>query len=393
MKILVISQYYYPEPFRISDICEELSRRGHEVSVITGVPNYPMGKIYKGYRFHKRRKEIINGVRVHRCFTVGRRNGALWRFINYYSFALSSSIFAKQINEEYDIILVNQLSPIMMACPGIVYKKKHNKKLVLYCLDLWPESLVVGGITRESPIYKIFHIISKRIYCKADKILVTSKSFIDYFNNEFGIKDVEYLPQYSETLFTPESCKKESDGNLDLMFAGNLGAAQSIDTIIELARILNDEKNIHWHIVGDGSEFENLKNASEGLDTVVFYGRKPLEEMPKYYSMADAMLITMQDDQVLNMTLPGKVQTYMAAGKPIIGIIAGETKKVIDEAKCGICASKDDINDLANELINLQQSNLLEMSKNSRKYFDENFEKDLIINLLENILMTIGDIN
>lgn len=376
MKILVTSQYYYPEPFRIPDICEELVRRGHEVYVITGIPNYPMGRIYKGYRFHRKRNQIINGVKVHRCFTVGRRTGAIWRFINYYSFAISSCIYARHIRDEYDVVLANQLSPVMMACPGIVYKKKHGVKLVLYCLDLWPESLVASGITRESPIYKVFHIISKRIYKRADKVLVTSKSFVKYFEDEFGITGVEHLPQYAEALFTPETCKKDADDKLDLMFAGNLGAAQSVNTIIDAAKILKDEEDIYWHIVGDGSEYENLKNQAKDLDHVIFYGRKPLEEMPTYYSMADAMLITMKKDPIISLTLPGKVQTYMSAGKPILGSADGEIMKTIIESNSGLCCAAEDAVGLAEIVERFIKSNGYEkFSINSYKYYQSNFSK------------------
>ena len=154
MKILVICQYYSPEPFRHSDICEELVKRGHEVTVVTGLPNYPMGKIYDGFRHGKKRDEQINGVKIHRCFIIGRRHGAIFRFLNYYSYAISSHFYVKHLKDDFDVVFVNQLSPVMMAKAGITYKKKHNKKLVLYCLDLWPESLVAGGITRGSFIYK-----------------------------------------------------------------------------------------------------------------------------------------------------------------------------------------------------------------------------------------------
>ena len=146
MKILVICQYYYPEPFRISDICEELVKLGHTVDVVTGIPNYPMGEIYEGYRKGEKRDEIINGVNVHRCFTIGRKHGAFYRFLNYYSYAFSSSQYVKRLNDDYDVLFVNQLSPVMMAKAGIVYKKKHHKKLVLYCLDLWPASLTAGKL-------------------------------------------------------------------------------------------------------------------------------------------------------------------------------------------------------------------------------------------------------
>lgn len=386
MKILVICQYYYPEPFRHPDICEELVKRGHDVTVVAGLPNYPMGEIYEGYRKGEKRDEVLNGVKVHRCFIIGRKHGAVYRFLNYYSYAFSSVNYVKKIKEKYDVVFVNQLSPVMMANAAICYKKKHNVPVVLYCLDLWPESLVAGGIKRNSTIYKFFHKVSERIYKKPDKILITSKSFSDYFIKEFGINDTEYLPQYAESIFKPEMCKKEPDGTIDLMFAGNIGEAQSVDTIIKAAILTQDISNLRWHIVGDGSELEALKTMSRGLNNVVFHGRKSLEEMPKYYSMADAMLVTMQKDPVLSLTLPGKVQTYMAAGKPIIGAIDGETALVVKEAECGICGGAEDVETLVKnvrEFLNLDRNKL---GINSRIYYEEHFNKETFIEKLEQYL-------
>ena len=340
MKILVVCQYYYPEQVRITDICEEFVKRGHEVDVITDIPNYPMGVIFDGYKHGERRDEVINGVNVHRCFTIARRSGVLFRFLNYYSYAFSSTRYASKLKKEYDAVLVNQLSPVMMACAAVKYKKKHNKRLVYYCLDLWPESLVAGGIKRGGFIYKFFNKISENLYKKADKILVTSRDFTTYLENQFGIeKDkLSYLPQYAEDLFKPaERVKKDT---VDLTFAGNIGVMQSVETIIRAAAELKEIENLRFNIVGDGISLEDCKKLSDelGTDNVIFHGRKPLEEMSEYYRNADAMLVTLAKDPLISMTIPGKVQTYMAAGKPVIGAIDGETPKVIEEAGCGFCS-------------------------------------------------------
>ncbi|MCI1953010.1 MAG: glycosyltransferase family 4 protein [Clostridiales bacterium] len=387
MKILVVCQYYFPEPFRISDICEELVQRGHEVTVITGLPNYPMGKIYKGYEHREKRDEVINGVHIHRCYTIERKTGAIHRFLNYYSYAISSSHFAAKLKEDYDVVFVNQLSPVMMANAGIKYKKKHHKKLVLYCLDLWPESLVAGGIKRGSFIYKIFHHISEKIYKSADRILVTSHSFLKYFEAEFGIKDTEYLPQYAESIFGPEQCAKKPNNTFDLMFAGNIGAAQSVKTIIEAANLTKDIPNLRWHIVGDGSELENVKQLAKQYDlsSVIFHGRQPLEKMPEYYAMADAMLVTMQKDPVLSLTLPGKVQTYMAAGKPIIGAIDGETANVIAASQCGLCGQSESSEELMNNVRTFIYENRKScpFAHSARDYYLKHFSKSKYLDSLE----------
>lgn len=394
-KILVICQYYKPEPFRISDICEEMVRRGHEVQVVTGYPNYPEGVLYEGYGKGKHIDEVIEGVKVHRCFTIPRETGTVKRLMNYYSYAASSTAYVlskaciASDGKPFDVVFCNQLSPVMMAEAAIAYKKKYNVPIVMYCLDLWPESLIAGGIKRESVIYKFFHHVSKRIYRQMDKILITSRMFSDYLSNEFGVeKDrIEYLPQYAEGIFEQIPPRK-LDETFHLMFAGNIGAVQSVETVIKAAEILKDEP-VKFHIVGGGTDLDRLKEVAKNLDNVVFYGRRPLEEMPEFYAKADAMLITLSDDPVLSLTLPGKVQSYMAVGKPIIGAIDGETKVIIEEAKCGFCGSADDVGELAD---NIKRFILSEdktvMGRNARKYYEKNFEKKNFMNKLENELST-----
>lgn len=389
MKILVVCQYYYPEPFRITDICEELIKRGHEVTVITGIPNYPMGKIYDGYRFGQRRDEMINGVVVHRCFTIGRRSGVLYRILNYYSYAISSSLYTRKLATDFDIVLINQLSPVLMANAGIKYKKKHERPLILYCLDLWPESLVAGGVEYKSRVYNIFCNVSSKIYHATDRILVTSKSFSKYFEVTFGIYNTQYLPQYAESIFSPEECQKTPNETIDLMFAGNLGAAQSVETIIRAAALTQDISNLRWHIVGDGSEQEKLKELSRLLNTsnVIFHGRIPLEKMPKYYAMADAMLVTMKRAPALSMTLPGKIQTYLAAGKPILGAIDGEARIVIQEANCGKCCEAEDAEALSKTVRVFIERNLCdEYSTNAFLYYEKYFTKERFMDNLIDVL-------
>jgi len=387
VKILVICQHYYPEQFRITDICEELIKCGNSVTVVTGIPNYPIGKIYDGYKYGKKRDEVINGVNVHRCFTIGRRSGVIYRFLNYYSYSFSSTKYVSGLSNDFDVVFVNQLSPVIMATAGVRYKKKYSKKLVLYCLDLWPESLVVGGIKRGSILYKLFHRISEKLYKQADKILISSKSFSTYFKKEFNLENTEYLPQYAESIFTPELCKKEPDDYIDLMFAGNIGTAQRVDTIIKAANLTKEIKNLRWHIVGDGSELDSVKKLTDEyrLNSVIFHGRQPVEKMSKFYSMADAMLVTMQKNNVLSMTLPGKVQTYMAAGKPIIGAINGEAAIVLKNAMCGLCGEAENAEDLANNVKEFIKniSEREHYSANSVSFYDKEFSKQNFFNSIE----------
>ncbi len=393
MKILVVCQHYYPEPFRITDICEELVKQGNQVTVITGTPNYPKGEIYEGYDKKDKKHEILNGVEVYRCYEIPRKKGILFRFLNYYSFAISSKKFCEKLKNDYDVVFANQLSPIMMVDGAVAYKKKHNKKLVMYVMDLWPESLLAGGIKKGSIIYNYYHKVSKKIYNQADVLAVTSKSFVGYLKDNFGISDDKfiYLPQYAESLFQYETCKKKTDEFIDLTFAGNIGKAQSVETIIKSANQLKDIKNLRFHILGEGSSLEKCKNLVNelGLTNFTFYGRKPVEDMPKYYKMADAMIVTLTSDEFAKLTLPGKVQSYMVAGKPIIASIDGEGQEIIKEANCGFVASAEDYLGLADAIRKFTKSTQEErevLGKNSYNYSQENFNKESFISGLEKLL-------
>lgn len=386
MKILAICQYYYPEPFRINDICEELVKRGHKVTILTDVPNYPVGKVYQGYEKKQKREEDINGVHVIRCATIPRKPGTIYRLLNYLSYPISSWLKVGKLPGDFDVIFVNQQSPVMMAWPGIRYAKKHHKKIVMYCMDLWPASLVAGGILPSSLIYRLFYRISKHVYQKADRILVTSRMFKPYLHEEFGIAEakLDYLPQYAEGIFDYMEPRKP-DGLFNLLFAGNIGTAQSLDTIIDAAERVKFSP-VHFYIVGGGVELERLKKCVEEkhLTSVTFLGQKPLEEMPQLYKTADAMLVTLQKDPVLSLTLPGKVQSYMASGRPIIGAADGETNAAINEAQCGFCGPADDGEELAKNIIRfIGAEDKAGMGLNGRKYYEEHFDKNRFMDKLE----------
>lgn len=393
MKLLVVCQYYYPEPFRIHDICEELVKRGHEVMVVTGEPNYPEGVIYAGYEHHQKSDEIIRGVQVHRCPIVPRKTGAFYRLLNYFSYPVSARHFIGTClaldGTPFDVVLVNQLSPVMMAEPAIAYRKKYGVPVVMYCLDLWPESLVAGGIRRKSLVYRVFHKISSRIYRAMDYILLTSQMFRTYLRDEFQIENdrMEYLPQYAEEIFGQLPHRKE-DGTFHFTFAGNIGASQSVVTILEAADKLRDCPAF-FHIVGDGSDLERLKKIAQkrNLSNVVFYGRLPLQKMPDIYSQADAMLVTLTADPFLSLTLPGKVQSYMAAGKPIIGAINGETAKIIREARCGFCGEAENPMELADNIRRfIGDEHKERMGRSARAFYEQRFAKQAFMDKLEHAL-------
>ncbi len=393
MKLLVVCQNYWPEPFPLTDICEALAERGHTVHVVTDVPNYPMGYIFPEYKKGRNRREEHNGVQIFRTFTIGRRNNTVFRILNYFSYAISSTLFISRLKEDYDVVFTVQGSPIMMVNAALHYAKKRKKKAVLYCMDLWPASLAAGGIKSSSFVYKVFHKISRYLYRKADRILITSQMFREYFCEQFEINDAKigYQPQYADSRFDHALPPVDpADGTVDLLFAGNIGYAQSLPTILNAAKLLSDRTELRWHIVGDGAALEESKQlASElQLNNVIFYGRKPLEEMPSYYAMADAMLVTLTADPLISLTLPAKVQSYMAAGKPILAASDGEVPQVISAADCGFCAGSEDSEGLAKAVVSfLETEDRSALGKNARRYYETHFTRDKCIGNLEKELL------
>ena len=392
MKLLVVCQHYRPEPYQLSDICEALVARGHDVTVVTGMPNYPMGTLYPGYEDGKSRDEKINGVHVHRCALIPRQQNIVFRFLNYYSFMASSCRYIDTLPDDFDAVYCHQSSPVMMAEAGLRYAKKHHKPSVLYCMDLWPDSLSAGGIQPGNPIYQYYLGVSRRIYAKADRIMLSSKDFAVYFDHVLGLgeKPLIYQPQYADALYETIPPKLPNASSFHVMFAGNVGTAQSVETIVEAARILSDHPEIIFHIVGDGIALDRNRELARGLENIIFHGRHPAEEMPAFYAMADAMLVTLRDELPFSYTMPGKVQAYMAAGKPIIGAVSGETARVVEEAKCGVCTLADDAQALAQSILtlSLQPEKRLRYGANGRAYYNTYFSKQAYVEHLEAALLS-----
>ena len=380
MKILVVCQYYYPENFQITPICEQLVRDGFDVTVLTGLPNYPTGIIPDEYK-KGHRDEVVNGVHIIRCFEIGRRKGAAFLALNYFSFLQSASAKIKKLDESFDLVFVYQLSPVLMALPGIQYAKKHKIPLLLYCCDLWPESLKMYVKNESNPLFKRIKRISRKVYASSDRIICQSTSFIQYFKSTHGIPDdkLTYIPAFADESYLSEDYSANDD-TVDFVFLGNLGIAQNLIAVLKAVEIIKDIPGFKVHFVGDGSVLSEMKKFVDdhGLQNIVtFYGRRPVEEMPRFYKLADACLVSLKADNATGLTLPSKVQGYMAAGKPIIGMIDGSARDVIDESKCGICVSAGDVSGLADAMKSFitEKDRYSDCGQNGRRYFIENFRK------------------
>jgi len=337
MKILVISQRYYPDQFRINEITVDLVKQGHEVMVITGLPQDDEGYVRKDYRWGKNRREEWNGVQIHRTYLTSRRKDILSLMINYVSFALSATLKILRLSKKIDQIVVFQVSPITQIIPAVVMKKRAKIPLVVYIQDLWPMSVTTVGVKTDSFFYKLLRKFCTYLYSQADKLAITSRSYEKILTNELHVKvKCIYLPQFAEDIFT-QNLQKRTNGKFNVLFAGSIGAAQSVETIVLAANELRENKEILFWIVGGGRKYDDVvKLAKElKLDNVNFTGHLPIEEMPYYHELADLFVVTLADNPLINITLPAKVQTYMACGKPIVAAAYGEVSTLFDNAKCG----------------------------------------------------------
>lgn len=394
MKILVITQYFYPETFRINDIVSELVKRGHDVTVVTGLPNYPKGEIYPGYEDSYKTISNYFGAKVYRCNLRPRYQGSVNLLRNYLSFVINANKVLKKINDRFDIIYVYGLSPITIALPAIKYKKKHSVPIFYYCLDIWPESVrdAQNGhklMSKRNPIFIVSKIISKYIYKRCDLIATKCNEFIEYINSECKINKskMKLLYEHAENLYLKVADVPKNNGIIDFMFLGNIGAAQNCDLIIKAYSNIRNLKMTHLHFVGDGSELQRIKTLVSNLnlnDYVTFYGHQSLEKVVDYYNLADVCILTLSNASATGLTPPSKLLSYMASARPIIASIGGSAKTIITNARCGyICPSSsvDSMTAIMEKAI-ISIDEMMEFGRNGREYFIENFTLEKHINNL-----------
>lgn len=400
MRILIVSQYYYPEQFQINEIAPGLVKRGHEVTVLCGLPNYPRGILFPGYESPEaiKTKEqeyfVHTGVRVVHVDQVLRGNNPISLIRNYLSFVRNSKRkireWHKYGKQEFDVVLGYQLSPITSMYAALEYKKLFNVPVIYYTLDLWPVSAEGMLKSRKNPLMIPVNRISKHLYQAADRIVVTSRPFIDYLHrvNDVPVENMSYLPQHAGEGMLYENLDATSNGVADFMFAGNLGAGQRIDVIIKAANVLGKRKDYKVHIVGDGSKRKELEAMVQkyGLqDNVIFYGNQKREDMPGFYKMADVLLITLRGNNEVGDTIPGKLQMYMTTGKTILGAINGGAYEVISESGCGRCVCAGDYEGLASLMLSYMEhpDDYKDCGRNARDYFRKHFTLDIYMDGLE----------
>ena len=397
MKTLVISQYFYPENFRINDLVFSLKKRGHDIEVLTGKPNYPKGDYFKGYSWKGPKDEEIEEIKVHRANLILRKKGGGLRlFLNYFSFVFFGLFKILKLKGDFEKVFIYAPSPITVGLLGILAAKKFKCKSYLWVHDLWPESVRVAGGIKSSFILGLVNQMTKLIYRFTDLLLVQSPEFKNYILNQAVAESkIIYYPYYAEDFYKvvekDNSYLSQFPKGFNLLFAGNIGVAQSFDTIVNAFEKLK-EYDINLVVLGDGRDKSRIQEKinEKGLtEKFHFLGSFPPEQMPYYFTCADGLLITLKKADIFSYTIPGKLQSYLACGKPIIGALDGIGNKIISESNSGFASKAEDHELLANNILTLYKLTKAEkekLSNNALDFFDKNFNKQYLLERLEKIL-------
>lgn len=390
--LLVVSQYFYPETFRINDMCQEWVKRGYRVTVVSGIPNYPMGKFFAGYGWTKKRHEVWNGIDIIRIPLIPRGSSSIGLVANYISFMILGIIAGKLKDIKADYVFSYEVSPMTQVLAGISFAKKLKVPHYLYVQDLWPENVVAVTGIKSPIIIKPIDKLVDYIYKNSNEIFATSPSFVDAICNRkksVPREKVHYWPQYAEEFYCPMEKKVvpeiPDDGSFKVIFTGNIGMAQGLQILPKTAELLKYE-NIKFVMVGDGRYLEGFNKEVQNIgveDKFVMIPHQPAERIPELLSACDVAFLSFQNAELWTMTIPAKLQSYMACGMPIIASAQGETKRVIENAECGVCAPIGDAKALAEAIKRLKDDDLIEMGKKSRKYFEKEFLKQKLMNEMD----------
>lgn len=395
--ILVISQYFYPEQFRINDICTEWVKRGYKVTVITGIPNYPQGNFFDGYGFFKNRKETYNGINVIRIPLIPRGDNAIMLSLNYLSFVFSGFLWNLFTKIKADYVFIYEVSPMTQALPGVWYAKKRKIPCYLYVTDLWPENVeIVSGIKNQKILNGVGLMVDY-IYKRCDKIFTSSESFIQAILDR-GVPEekLDFWPQYAEDYYRPLERRDVSvpeipnDNRFNVIFAGNIGYAQGLDILPQVAKFLSESNvKIRFNIVGDGRYKKVLMDEVDTLhisDYFNFIDKQPADRISEFMAVNDASLISLSKSKVFSITLPAKTQSCLACGIPIIVSADGEIQSVIKNAEAGLCSDAGDAKGLAENLkrlVNMSSDSREYMSQNAISYYKEYFDKNTLLNKMD----------
>lgn len=390
--ILIVSQYFYPEPFRINDIAVQWVKRGYRVTVLTGIPNYPAGKTYPGYGLRKRRTETWRGVQIVRLPLIPRGKCLPRLALNYLSFLVSGLLWAATAKLEADVVFTFGLSPVTQALIGIRYAEKHDVRHLLYVQDLWPESVEAAAGIRSPLILRPLRALIDRIYRRSERIFASSPSFVEAIGERVpqqGQK-VIYWPQYAEDFYRKKTMPSPlipRDGILNITFTGNIGTAQGLQILPETAKLLKRRAlRVRFVIVGDGRSRALLRAqvAREGVEPYFHWiDRQPPSRIAGILAASDAAFVSFADEPLYAMTIPAKLQTYLACAKPILACARGETARIIREADCGICCPIGDAQALCCAVERLCFADRAALGKRARVYYERNFRARALMAQME----------
>ncbi|MCP3680661.1 MAG: glycosyltransferase family 4 protein [Gammaproteobacteria bacterium] len=402
MKVLIWTQYFWPENFRINDVVVALQHAGVSVTVLTGKPNYPKGELFQGYRAWGVKRECHEEIEIIRVPMFPRGRGSFMGLsLNYLSFIVSGYLFSPFLlkRREFDAIFVYAPSPLLQALPAIPLARRKRAPLTVWVQDLWPESLQITGFVKNRYLIKMVEFFVRKIYARADTILIQSQSMKP--SVERFISDTEKIHYFPNIFNDPTENGQAAEEELELaeeiassfsvVFAGNIGKVQLCQTIVAAAELLKTHTAIKFYIIGDGSEAENITAMIKEMKLVncIMPGQMPAEKMPQLYQAASALLVTLKADTALTQTVPAKFQNYLSVQRPIIASIAGETAKIMAEAKAGIVCKAEDAQALADAVLKLYEMTAEERSafgKNGYQYFKANFEMHTMIKKLMDYL-------
>ena len=400
MKILIVSQYFWPENFRINDLTQELVQRGHSVTVLTGIPNYPSGTVLKEYLKTPKAYEQFSGSRVWRVPMLPRGRGAVSLFFNYLSFVIGACLYGPWLlrGQQVDVIFVFEPSPVTVGLPAILFGRMKRAPVVFWALDLWPETLAAIGVVRSPMVLGWVGHLVRLIYERCTLVLGQSRGFLPKIAKYCSdAKKIRYFPSWAEEIFNKADLVRAPEVPVqqdvfNVLFAGNIGEAQDLPAVLNAAESLRHNNAIRWLIVGDGrrSEWVNEEVARRGLQrNVILLGRFPVERMPSFYAHADALLVSLKKDPVFSLTIPGKVQSYLMAGLPILGMLDGEGAQVIKDANAGLVCAAGNSGGLAStvlEMFTMSVDQRKQLGVKGRDFAQKEFGRGLLIDQLEVLL-------
>ena len=408
MKILIITQYFWPEDFRINELVEDFSNKGYKISVLTGEPNYPEGYLFKEYREDKRSFSSFSGCDIKRLPVIPRGSTRLTLFLNYLSFVLYSSIYGifKYSKKDFDAIFVFEPSPITVCLPAIFIRSKTRIPVILWVLDLWPQSLTaVKLIKTDSVVFRVIERLVEFIYRNCDLILGQSPSFVNEIKSKISDEEkVKFFPNWCESTYLSKSPVyaeeiEQNDEIFKVIFAGNIGEAQDFPTILSAIENLTHDSRVHLYIIGDGRKLEWVKKEvklKKIQSRVHILGRYPSSRMNDFFLHADALLVSLKKDPIFDITIPGKLQSYLASAKPIIAVLNGEGKRVINESRSGLVVEPGNIVGLTeafNKMSLLKKIEIELMGRNGLNYAEKYFNKETTLKLLESWLKNLTSLS